>query len=321
MDSVFLTSHQPQSLQRVKQAGMKAEALRGASSWGEEDLVQTLEQADRHECSAVVVDSDHVEYDYLEKLRKSGFFVCAIKDSAPYAFPCHMVVNGNADAQILGYQSATQDTVFLLGPKYAILRPEFWQPPSRAFSDRVDRVLVTMGGADPFYLTAGILELLDALPGTFSVSAVIGPFFEHVEDIERAAQGSRREVTLHRSPDSVYHLMLEADLAVSAGGQTLYELACAGCPTVALRMASNQDGQLAVFERAGFLKIAGPGDGKLIVERIRTLLLSLLSDPHTRKEMGRTGRGMVDGRGGERIAAAIHRALGLPEGHSRASAT
>lgn len=309
-DCLFLTSDQPQSLRRVKQTGMAVETLHGTVSWGEEDLAQTLERANRHGCSTVIVDSDHVEFGYLEELRRSGFFVCAIKDSAPYAFPCHMVVNGNADAEGLGYQSISKDTVFLLGSKYSILRSEFWQLPSGAVSEHVASVLVTMGGADPFCLTARLLELLDALPGSFSVSTIIGPFFKNVEDIERAARSSRRKITLHRTPDSVCKLMLDADLAVSAGGQTLYELACAGCPTVAVRMAPNQDGQLGVFERVGFLKTAGPGDGDHIVERIEAMLTSLLFNPQSRTEMGLAGRGMVDGMGGLRVAKAIHQAIG-----------
>jgi spore coat polysaccharide biosynthesis predicted glycosyltransferase SpsG len=257
------------------------------------------------------VDSDEVECRYLEKLRECGLFVCAIKDDAPYSFPCHMVVNGDADAEGLDYESSSGDTVFLLGPKYSLLRQEFWQLPEAAAPEAVQNVLVTMGGADPFHLTAELLNLLDTLPGSFSVSAIIGPFFSEVKKIEDAVRASRRKMTLYRSPDSVCGMMMEADLAISAGGQTLYELACAGCPTVALRIAANQDGQLGVFERAGFLKVAGPGDGNRTVERVRTLVTDLLFNPRARAEMGRAGREMVDGRGGLRVAKEILSETGL----------
>jgi len=37
-----------------------------------------------------------------------------------------------------------------------------------------------MGGSDPYNIMPKIIDLLDTLPGTFSVTAIIGPFFEEL---------------------------------------------------------------------------------------------------------------------------------------------
>ena len=131
------------------------------------------------------------------------------------------------------------------------------------------------------------------------------PFFENFAEVKAAARRAERAVTLVSAPDSVRDLMMEADLAISAGGQTLYELACAGCPTVAIRMAANQDAQLGIFEEAGFLRISGSADHGSIVEAIGTTVRTLLADPQARAAMSVAGQRLIDGYGALRVAQRI----------------
>ena len=99
--------------------------------------------------------------------------------------------------------------------------------------------------------------------------------------------------------------MLESDLAISAGGQTLYELACAGCPTIAVWMAPNQDGQLQVFEESGFIRIAGHGEDDSVIDAIVDAVFSLLQDRQARRSMSAAGQRLIDGQGAIRVARTI----------------
>jgi spore coat polysaccharide biosynthesis predicted glycosyltransferase SpsG len=302
---LFLTNEEPTVRDRVTRFGFDSHTLDTAESWGAGDLEQTIAMAASHGCTAVVVDSDYEGADYLSQLRSAGFFVCAIEDIAPHSFPCQLVVNGDAHASQLPYHSSSGDTLFLLGPEYSILRREFWDIPSRVVRDVAQNILVTLGGADPYNLMPRVLGLLDELPGTFAVTAIIGPFFDNLVEVQTIAACTKHLVKLVFSPESVRDLMLEADLAVSAGGQTLYELACVGCPTIAVRMASNQDGQLQVFAVSGFVRVAGRADDSGIVTAIGDTLLSLLSDSKARAAMSGAGQRLIDGQGALRVAQAI----------------
>lgn len=307
--SLFLTNEEPRARDRVKNFGFQGYTIDGVESWGEKDISKTLEIAALNRSVAVVVDSDYEGADYLRELRDAGFFVCAIEDLASHAFPCQLVVNGDAHAKSLRYRSSSGDTMFLLGPEYAMLQNEFWEVPTRAHTDKVENILVTFGGADGFGLTPKVLNLLKTLPGSFFVTAIIGPFFESVDKVEAAMAGGDRRIELVRSPASVHKLMMQADLAISAGGQTLYELACVGCPTIAVRTASNQDGQLEVFEQAGFIRLAGRGDDDRIVDLIGDAVLSLVKNPKTRRNMSAAGQRLIDGHGALRVARAILSAI------------
>jgi len=302
---LFLTNEDPTVCNRVRHSGFDGYTLSGAVSWSIEDLAQTTEAATSHGCSAIIVDSDSEGEKYLSQLRDAGFFVCAIEDMAPHPFPCQMVVNGDAHARRLSYHSSSGDALFLLGPEYSILRPEFWEISPRVVRNVIQNVLITLGGSDSYDLMPRVLGLVDGLPGAHALAAIIGPFFDNVAEVEAVVRRAKRPIKLVYSPASVRDLMLEADLAVSAAGQTLYELACVGCPTVAVRMAANQDGQLQVFDEAGFVRIAGHADESSVVTAIGDALLSLQHDPETRAVMSSAGQRLVDGQGALRVARTI----------------
>jgi UDP-2,4-diacetamido-2,4,6-trideoxy-beta-L-altropyranose hydrolase len=305
----FLTNDDSEAHERVSRFGFDHRTLVYNQSWGKADVEKTVSTGAKLNCSAVIVDSDYEGAEYLDQLQRSGYFVVAIEDTVPHQFPCHMVINGDAHARQLHYESPFKDVQYLLGPEYSILRPEFWNLPDRLPSDKVDNVLVTLGGADTYNIMPRVLKILDNMQKRFAVTAIVGPFFKNYAEIQAIAQVSQRNIRLVKSPDSVCNLMMKADLAISAGGQTLYELACVGCPTVAVRVADNQDGQLAAFEKSGFIRISGDGSQNNIVKAIAETLKPLLVHREIRVAMASAGQCLIDGRGALRVANRIQEAL------------
>lgn len=302
---IFLTPDERAVQDRVARLGFAIRALEDVEPGDDEDYRQTLSVAERRRCDAVVVDSYHVDGSYLEQLRAAGFLVVAIDDLARFPFPCHVVVSSGAQAETLPYRSSTGDTRFLLGPKYALLREEFWDIPSRRVEDEVRNVLVTMGGADGHNLTPVILEMLDSLPSNFNVTAVVGPFFNRRAEVEAAAKHCQRFVRLVHSPNSVRDLMLEADLAISAGGQTLYELAATGTPTIAIQVVENQTGNIRSFAQHGIVSPIILEDREWLRVALADEVTHLLMDSKQRKQMSQAGRMLVDGKGAIRCATRL----------------
>jgi len=281
--------------------------LNGILSWSAEDVAATLAAAVRWGCQVILVDSHEVDGGYLAALRKAGFFVIARDDLAGYPFPCQMVINGNANARDLLYRSSSGDTRFLLGPEYAVLPQDFWELPPRVARQVPRNLLVILGGGDAGRAMPRLLALLDAVPGDFTATAVLGPFFEDPGEVRAAAACASRPVEVVPGPDSMRDLMLRADLAVSAAGQTLYELARAGCPTVAVRMAPNQEGQLRAFAAAGAVWPGGSMEKDGDLSEVQAGIGRLLADPGARAAMSAAGRELVDGAGARRVAEAIGR--------------
>jgi len=304
VESVFLTNSGNSHGERIKRSGFPVHPLNETESWTSGDAKATLEAAEQQGCAAMVVDSHEAGTNYLTQLRNAGVFVVVRDDLALFSFSCQVVVNGNADAHELPYRSTTEDTVFLLGTEYIVLRDEFGEAPSRPKSS-VQNILVILGGTDEHNLMPGILDELDALPGDFSVTAVVGPFFHNATAIKSAVEKAHRPMKLVYGPDSVHGLMLDADLAISAAGQTLYELASVGCPTVAISVAPNQRGQLKALQDAGALVSAGDVESDDVITGVARELTGLLDDVKVRQDMAKVGRSLVDGSGACRVARAI----------------
>src|SRR5262249_27343143 len=94
---------------------------------------------------AIVVDSYAAPPNFLEALRDVARLV-AVDDMADRRLPVDVVVNGGAGAETLSYDREP-GTTYLLGPRYALLDPVFAMTPSRTVTERVRRVLVSLGGS------------------------------------------------------------------------------------------------------------------------------------------------------------------------------
>ena len=225
--STVLADGHPEAERRVAALGFGFARLEPARPGRPDDVARTLAAAAQVGARQIVVDSYHVDAEYLARLREGGCLVAAIDDLAAYPFPCQLVVNGGAHAMALPYQSLG-DTRFLLGPRYVMLRREFRKVRARASRAEVQHGLIAVGGADPRGLLPTLLEMAGLLPERCVVTAITAPMFRDPAVVDAAAAGCVRPVRLVRDPPSVRDLMVEADLALSAGGQTMYELAAAG---------------------------------------------------------------------------------------------
>lgn len=309
--SRFLLNEEPTSPAYVAQFGFGAGTVGSVIPWSREDVAVTAQAAARQGDPLVLVDGRDVTAAYLDGLRAAGCCVMVRDDTARFPFSCQVVLNGNADARRLRYVSSSGDTRFLLGPEYAVLREELWSVPAGVTRHPVRQVLLMLGGSDPQRLMPPLLRLLDGLPGAFAVTAVIGPYFEDGAAVHEATARMQRPVRMLESPTTLRELLLEADLAVSGGGQTLYELARVGCPTVAVQVGMDQAGQLQALAEAGCVRSAGKAGEGDVLARVGAATLSLLEDRPAREAMAQAGQRLVDGQGALRVAAELLELQGL----------
>ncbi|MEC9488403.1 MAG: UDP-2,4-diacetamido-2,4,6-trideoxy-beta-L-altropyranose hydrolase [Halanaerobium sp.] len=263
----------------------------------------------------IITDSYNLAQDYLLQIREVVNKLVSIHDYVPFAFPSDILINGNIYAPELAYESLTGQTKFLLGTDYTLLREEFQKLPRRNISERVQKVLVTMGGSDLLNLTPKIIRILTELkkPGIelkycdlarLHIDVVIGPAFDNREDVIKEVERAPYEVSLHFNYNMMSSLFLECDLAVSAAGSTLYELAVTGTPGLSLLQAENQELAAKKMEEAGCNISLGYGD-QVVPEEVQEGLVRLIEDWPLRIKMSKSGQALVDGRGVERCVQNI----------------
>jgi spore coat polysaccharide biosynthesis predicted glycosyltransferase SpsG len=304
-DVVFLAPAFEDVRSRIAAAGCRLEPFELArrEAGGTRDLALTEECARRHGCTIVIVDSYDMANHYLGSLRAAGLFVVALDDLAQHAFAAHVVVNGGAAATELSYRSLG-DTTFLLGPEYTLLRRAFWDVPPRHIAPMVRNVLVTVGGGDPRGVLPLIVAGVDAADEPYTITVVCGPFLEGHQPL--VAAGRRHDVTWLPAPPHLRDVMASADLAVSAGGQSLCELAATGTPTIAFEAFSNQAANVRGLAVAGVVINVGSVQDEGFSRRLSQAVVTLVRGYAERAQMSHAGRTLIDGRGAARVAETIY---------------
>ncbi len=236
--------------------------------------------------------------------------ILAIDDLADRPHDCELLLDQTLGRRSDEYRSLVPSAChLLLGPDYALLRPQFAAARARALErrraqDPLQRVLVSFGGSDPQDMTAIALEGLAATGLPVAVDVVLGA--ERAE--ERYPSGSigalSAEVTVHRDVSNMAALMARADLAIGAAGTTAWERCCLGLPSLAIPIAANQERIAAELERAGAIRHLGP-PGLVDPGTIAEAVLDLESNPAARAEMSARAAGVCDGLGATRVMEAL----------------
>ncbi|MDP9263153.1 MAG: hypothetical protein M3O85_02410, partial [Acidobacteriota bacterium] len=131
------------------------------------------------------------------------------------------------------------NTLYYYGPKYWVLRPEFYQyrKKGKAASRRPERILLMFGGSDPCRLTPVVLEELLGMDRAYNTTVVLGAHFGSEDSVnqvlERHAE-KRTSVTVRRNIQNVAQLMYEADLVIASPGLSVFEALCVGTPVLAI---------------------------------------------------------------------------------------
>lgn len=236
----------------------------------------------------VVVDSYRTAMTALQAIADVARVTLVVDDFA-HAYPAQCLL-----LNICGsYEMYRHDPArLLLGPRYALLRAPFQgagaQP--QPVKPEIETVLVALGGGDFARFVAPVVHALRRLRPHWRVLAL-------------AASGAADpQVEWHSAlpAEAMAALMRRADLAISAGGQTLNELAALGVPTLALKLADNQALNIVQGGEAGFLHALGAPDQGL--EPRLAAALDVVAPAQVRAGMAAAGPQWVDGRGAARVA-------------------
>ena len=255
----------------------------------------------------VVLDGYHFDSAYQRWIREAGHRLLVIDDTAHLDhYYADVVLNQNINAERLRY-SCEPYTRLLLGTRYALLRSEFlaWQGWRREIPDVARKVLVTLGGGDPDNQTLKVIRALQQVDvNGVEALVVAGGSNPHCQELQSAVNNSGFLIRLVCNVTDMSELMAWADVVVSAGGSTCWELAFMGLPAVVLVLAENQQGIADGLDRAGGVFNLG-WYTEVSIAQLASILGGLLKNPGSRRQMSQRGRELVDGLGAERVVEAL----------------
>ena len=256
-------------------------------------LFKTIKDAD-----ITIIDSylaDISVYNTLSELVKLPVY---IDDNKRLDYPKGIVLNGNIHAEELNYPKKDGIT-YLLGTKYTPLRKEFWEVPEKKIKEKIESIMVTFGGDDARNMTPGVLEFLKNQYPDIRKNIIVGNAFNNIDEIKRETDYNTKLI-YYPNAQKMKEIMLESDISISAGGQTLYELARIGVPTIGICVAENQLGSIREWGKIGFLGNAGWYNENNITTRVDRLLKHL-ENIKLRETKSKIGKIFVGGKGSLKI--------------------
>ena len=270
--------------------------------WPPEELVE--------DASAVVADGLEIPDADLAAVAEVGVPLAIIDDMGHRpAYPGALVVNQNLHAAPVLYAGKT-DARICLGPRWGLLRREFRANGAarRPVPEIAHRLLVLMGGADPKGYSALALDAVaaaaESLPGEPEVILVVGAANPALHDLERRASMLPLRIEVRHDVRDMAGLLATVDLAVSAAGSTVLEMAASGVPMVIGAQNESEIGPAASLAGKGAAIDIGPLE-HLDPAALTKTVAALALDADGREAQAQRAQRLVDGLGADRVAATL----------------
>lgn len=292
----------------VAAAGFERRWLQGATTMDENaDAAATLNAIGTSRPVWLVVDHYDLSRAWERIAGTAADHVLVIDDLANRAHQCEVLLDQNVPAASERYHGLVPAGARLLcGPAFALLGDAFAPPafnvaPAR---DEARRVLVAFGGTDRLDLTSRALDALSqAALADLEVDVAMGPTCPHLARVQAAA-AVRPRTRVHVAPPDLAGLLATADVAIGAGGGSLWERCRAGVPAVVISAAPNQESACAWLGRQGIVAYAGT-EAEVTPAQLAAEVAALVGDGARRAAMRQAARALVDGRGAHRVAETL----------------
>ena len=231
----------------------------------------------------VFIDSYQAPLELYHLVRSKVKNLICIDDNKRLDYPEGVVLNSTFYAKELNYNETSRQR-YLLGERYAPLRENFWSFPQKEIRKEIKTILISCGGG------------IDSR----SIDTIQECCREYCDVDFYIVDPSKKCF----SADDMFKFMLDADICISGGGQTTYELACVGVPTIGICFADNQVRNLKMMEKKEIVKDIGNFQSKSFYERLK-MALSDLSSYSERQRCSQVGLSYVDGQGSLRIVKEV----------------
>lgn len=249
---ITLVENKGYQVMRLKSYNTESKGNLTHSSW-----LGASEKEDANACRTIlkalnidwlIVDHYALDINWEKRLKPYYKKLFVIDDLADREHDADILLDQNFGRSSCDYQELIpKHCQLLIGPEYALLRPEFSQWREYSINRRQDiqapkRWLVNLGGVDKDNITSDILYTLSrcSLTPDTKITVVMGASAPHIDNIKKLAKTMPWSCDVQVNISNMAEIMANSDIAVGAAGSTSWERCCLGLPTIMLILAENQ---------------------------------------------------------------------------------
>lgn len=298
ISSVFILADE-NAEQLINSRGYETVVLHTPWNQMEREIQTLISFLTKWDARVLIVDSYYVTTGYLSAVSEVVKTVY-IDDLNVFNYSVNSIICYANYWRKFDYQKRFSDNSLLLGCDYVPLRQEFSNLNRHIIRGKAENILIMSGGSDRYHILATIMNRLDVQKYK-SIDVVCGVFNEDYDMLfDRFLNSSN--VKIHKSLSNIVDYYINADIAISAGGTTLYELCACGTPTISYSFADNQLDNVMQFDRDGLIDYAGDVRTEDVVPNI-IMLLEKYNNAEYRASKSCCMQKLVDGKGANRIVS------------------
>ncbi|GAB3491566.1 UDP-2,4-diacetamido-2,4,6-trideoxy-beta-L-altropyranose hydrolase [Spirosoma knui] len=190
----------------------------------------------------VVLDGYDFNESYQRAVRAKAKKLVYIDDLVSSHQVADIVINHAGSLTPEDYQAEVY-TQFLLGPRYALLRPAFFIPPTPVPPE--GPIFISLGGADPsntsLRVLNGLRRYFDQIRQEWRIHIVVGPLQSNRPAVEALqSQFKHLHILSNLTADQMVAELLKCQLAITSCSTVAYEVCSIGRPLIAIETADNQ---------------------------------------------------------------------------------
>lgn len=295
---LFIIDYNKEIIKELKQRKFIYIAKPKTSLSGDAKFI--LDYAHKNHLTGIIIDMREYGEQISNLLYQHNVKTILLDDAWSKNVYADILFNGTNAKTYQNYKKNNKHSRVFLGTKYWILDNEFKHYKKRASDIHVKKkyqIVVSMGGSDPNNLTSYVVKALQNI-NNIKITVIIGPLFHHLNKLKKIARHDKK-IHFVFSSNKMWKELSKADIAISNGGNTLFELATLGIPTLCIPAFKHEIFYIDEFMKAGFG--INLGFKQKNQQKIRDALITILDDKELRKKMCVIANHIMDGNGLTRV--------------------
>ena len=270
------------------------------------NIIKNLITAYSENKNFLLIDHYDIGSNFESSLKNIFERIFVIDDLANRKHDCDLLIDQNYYRDLnQRYEKLIQNgTITLLGPKYAIIRPEFRKINKKTIkkNSQIKKILVSFGGSDPTNECKKVLDALCSIENSkFEIIVAAGIYNHKFEQLKKLYE-KYSNIKIYRHVDELSRLMVNSDLFIGAGGTTTWERFYMGLPSIVTIISDDQKESIEFLSDMGHvvnLGLAKNVTSKTYVQTLQKPNFDLIYN------MSLHNQKLVDGNGSNRIKKQI----------------
>lgn len=236
---------------------------------------------------------------YHSELRKQGVsFIISIEDCRMSKFSSHIAIIPIPCKGFTAKDKVQDNCILHIGYEYFIFSPKFFPVKKNIIRRKARRVLVCIGGTDPYGTSYKIVCVLNKMKNEDIEAKIIMGNGSKSKFYDKTAEicNSNSSLELLNFNNSINEIFNWCDIAIVGEGLIKYEAALTGTPSILITQHDHNSNPILGFIELGCSKYIGASHNISQIE-IANEIIGLLNDYSMRSALSKIGLSTFDGNG------------------------